>query len=174
MRIWLAIFSTVMQEPGPYVRAALSLTRGFARYFRYECEGFENLALAETALLVGYHGRPWTFDLILLCERMHRELGQTPQPIWARPMRWAPVLRGLVEEVGGLYSYPGPSQVQELKARGRHLVVLPGGLREGSARSGNRVLSIGGLGEATCGWHGSIGSRSCRWWRAVSIIRTWA
>jgi 1-acyl-sn-glycerol-3-phosphate acyltransferase len=125
------MFSIAMQEPGPHVRVALRLTRVFARYFRYECEGFENLALQETALLVGYHGRPWPFDLVLLCERMHRELGQLPQPIWAKPMRWAPVLRGLVDEVGGLYSYPSPSQVEELKARRRHLVVLPGGLREG-------------------------------------------
>jgi hypothetical protein len=107
------------------------LIRGFSRYFRYECEGFEHLASKESSLLVAYHGRPWPTDLFLLFERAHRELGRVPQPIWGEPLRWIPVISDFVEEVGGLYTYPEPSEMEELKARGDHLVVLPGGLREG-------------------------------------------
>lgn len=123
--------SVSMQEPGPYLRVALPLIRGLARYFRYECEGFDHLASKEPSLLVAYHGRPYPIDIFLLCERVHRDLGHVPQPIWGEPLRWIPLLRGFAEEVGGIYSYPEPAEMEQLRARGRHLIVLPGGLREG-------------------------------------------
>jgi len=114
----------------PRLRLALASFDLWKRYFRFEIQGFETLAASEPAVIVGYHGGPWTFDLWLLGARMHEELGYFPRAFWDRRWWRVPFVRGFVEELGGA---PGPPDHQEIAAlveRGEHLVVAPGGARE--------------------------------------------
>lgn len=100
------------------------------RWFRFETENFDVLRRTQTSLVVAYHGGPWTFDLWLLGDRMRAELGYFPRAIWHRLWWEVPGLRAAVGELGGLRAAPTSDEVDELKARGEHLVVAPGGMRE--------------------------------------------
>lgn len=113
--------------------AALPLAtfRLWMRYFRYEVDGFEILAETEPAVVVAHHGGPWTFDLWMLGARMHDELGYFPRACW-HPAWWRiPALGRLVTQLGGLPRRPTDAEMQELKARGQHIVLAPGGPHEG-------------------------------------------
>jgi 1-acyl-sn-glycerol-3-phosphate acyltransferase len=109
----------------------LATFRFWTRYFRFEVEGFEIVARSEPALLVGYHGGPWTFDLWMLGLRMHEELGYFPRASW-HPIWWRlPAIGRAVEELRGIPGPPTDEDVRSLKAQGEHFVVAPGGTREG-------------------------------------------
>ena len=115
---------------GPYDLASLATFKAWQRYFRFETEGFDVLRETESALIVAYHGGPWTFDLWMLGDRMHDELGYFPRAVW-HWIWWAiPGLHQAVSGLGGLRGAPGLEEIDELKARGEHLVVAPGGMRE--------------------------------------------
>ena len=119
----------------------LATFRFWTRYFRFETKGFEILAASEPSLVVAYHGGPWTFDLWMLAARMHDELGYFPRAVW-HPVWWqVPAVREMVRDLGGLPGPPTARDVEELKVRGQHLVVAPGGTREGLRPfwSGRRV-----------------------------------
>ncbi len=110
--------------------ASRATFRAWRRYFRFETEGFDVLRETETSLIVAYHGGPWTFDLWLLGDRMHDELGYFPRAVW-HWLWWAiPGVSRAVTELGGLRGAPTPDEIDELKARGEHLIVAPGGMRE--------------------------------------------
>jgi 1-acyl-sn-glycerol-3-phosphate acyltransferase len=113
--------------------AALPLAtfRLWSQYFRFETEGFEILAESEPSLIVAYHGGPWTFDLWMLAARMHDELGYFPQAIWHPVWFAVPGVRDAVAELGGIPGRPTDDDVAAVKSRGEHLVVAPGGTREG-------------------------------------------
>jgi 1-acyl-sn-glycerol-3-phosphate acyltransferase len=109
----------------------LATFRFWRQYFRYETEGFENLASAEPSLIVAYHGGPWTVDLFMLATQMHDELGYFPRAVW-HPLWWrVPGVRDAVVELGGIPGRPSDDEMAEIKARGQHLVIAPGGTREG-------------------------------------------
>jgi 1-acyl-sn-glycerol-3-phosphate acyltransferase len=109
----------------------LATFRLWTQYFRYEMEGFENIAAAEPSLIVAYHGGPWTFDLFMLATRMHDELGYFPRAIW-HPLWWrVPGVRDAVVELGGIPGRPSDEEMAEIKERGEHFVIAPGGTREG-------------------------------------------
>lgn len=113
--------------------AALPLAtfRLWTQYFRYELEGFEIIESAEPSLIVAYHGGPWTFDLFMLATRMHDELGYFPRAVW-HPLWWrVPGVRDAVVELGGIPGRPSDDEMADLRARGQHLVIAPGGTREG-------------------------------------------
>ena len=110
---------------------ALATFRFWTRYFRFEVEGFDIVATSEPALLVGYHGGPWTFDLWMLGLRMHDELGYFPRASWHSVWWRVPALGRAVEELGGIRGAPTDDDVRTLKARKEHFVVAPGGTREG-------------------------------------------
>jgi 1-acyl-sn-glycerol-3-phosphate acyltransferase len=114
----------------PYEVASRATFKLWRRYFRFETEGFDVLRDTESSLIVGYHGGPWTYDLWMLGDRMHEELGYFPRAVWHWLWWTIPGLRELVDELGGLRGAPTPAQIAELKARGEHLVVAPGGMRE--------------------------------------------
>jgi 1-acyl-sn-glycerol-3-phosphate acyltransferase len=111
---------------------ALSLTtfKVWRRYFRFEVENFETLRDTETSLIVAYHGGPWTFDLWMLGDRMHDELGYFPRAVWHWLWWTIPGLRQTVSELGGLRGAPAAEEISELRSRGEHLIVAPGGMRE--------------------------------------------
>jgi 1-acyl-sn-glycerol-3-phosphate acyltransferase len=109
----------------------LATFRFWAQYFRFETEGFEILASSEPSLIVAYHGGPWTFDLWMLAARMHDELGYFPRAVW-HPVWWrVPGVREAVAELGGIPGRPSDADVVAIKSRGEHLVLAPGGTREG-------------------------------------------
>lgn len=115
---------------GTYEAVSLATFRLWRRYFRYEVESFDVLAESETSLIVGYHGGPWTFDLWMLGDRMRDELGYFPRAVW-HWLWWAiPGLRQAVSELGGLRGAPTYEEMDEMRSRGEHLIVAPGGMRE--------------------------------------------
>jgi 1-acyl-sn-glycerol-3-phosphate acyltransferase len=115
----------------PHARLPLATFRFLAQYFRFETQGFDLLATAEPSLIVGYHGGPWTYDLWMLGTRMHDELGYFPRACWHRAWWRVPGVRDVVAELGGLPGPPTAADVRTIVARGQHLVLAPGGTREG-------------------------------------------
>jgi len=111
--------------------AALTSFRFWQRYFRFEVDGFEILAESEPAVVVGYHGGPWAFDLLMLGTRVHDELGYFPRACW-HPGWWLiPSVGRVVTELGGLPRRPTDAEMRSLKARGEHIVFAPGATHEG-------------------------------------------
>jgi 1-acyl-sn-glycerol-3-phosphate acyltransferase len=119
------------QAPLGSVRVPLATFRLWTRYFRYEVDGFDVLATCEPAIVVAYHGGPWTFDLWMLATRMYDELGYFPRACW-HPGWWRiPAVGRVVSDLGGLPRRPTAGQMEALKARGEHIVFAPGGPDEG-------------------------------------------
>jgi 1-acyl-sn-glycerol-3-phosphate acyltransferase len=115
---------------GAYEAVSLTTFRLWRRYFRYEVENFDVLRETPTSLIVGYHGGPWTYDLWMLGDRMHEELGYFPRAIW-HWLWWAiPGLQQAVTQLGGLRGAPSYEEMDEMRSRGEHLIVAPGGMRE--------------------------------------------
>jgi 1-acyl-sn-glycerol-3-phosphate acyltransferase len=115
----------------PGLRLALANLKLWARYFRFEVEGFSILGAAQPSLIVAYHGGPWTFDMFMLGARMYEKLGYFPHGVWHRAWFRFPGLRQVVTELGALDGPPSEAQMSAIKARGEHLVVAPGGAHEG-------------------------------------------
>jgi 1-acyl-sn-glycerol-3-phosphate acyltransferase len=122
--------ATIPRSPSARLRVPLTTFKLWARYFRFETEGFEVVANSEPSLLVGYHGGPWTFDLWMLAARMYDELGYFPRAFWHRIWWRFPALREAVTELGGLPGPPTHADMAEMRSRGEHMVVAPGGTRE--------------------------------------------
>ncbi|MEZ4474518.1 MAG: acyltransferase [bacterium] len=108
--------------------------RGQRRWHRYTVEGDEHLA-GPAALLVGYHGRSVARDLCMFTTWVHEREGYLPHAIFHRAFAESPLLRPLLEGVGGVVGDDG--SLAAALARGEHLLVTPGGTREGcrSART---------------------------------------
>lgn len=106
----------------------LAFWRCLQRYHRYEVEGFEHLAAPGAALIVGYHGRGFAVDLCLLSVVVHDRLGYLPHAIFHEAMGRLPVLRTVLEGVGGVTG--DGTVLADAVRRGEHVVVLPGGGRE--------------------------------------------
>jgi 1-acyl-sn-glycerol-3-phosphate acyltransferase len=119
----------VAAPPNPYLTVWLGTFRFFSRYFRFECEGFDNLR-GRPALIVGYHGSPFPVDVFMLSVRVHDELGYMLPAIWLRTWGQLPILRQMVVALSGFLGEPGPDEMRTLVDTGKHLVVLPGGSRE--------------------------------------------
>jgi hypothetical protein len=110
-------------------RAAwLAYWRAMRAYHRYDVEGLEHLD-GPAALLVGYHGRPLAHDLCMLTVTIHERLGYLPHGVIHGFFGEAPLFRSLVDGLG-FVTGDGP-RVAEAVARGEHLLVQPGGTREG-------------------------------------------
>lgn len=117
----------------PGARAArtawLGAWRALMRYHRYEVRGFDELETGRSMLIVGYHGRPIAHDLCMLTVRVHDALGYLPHPIFHRGFARNAVLRAVLDGVGGVTGDDG--SLAAAVARGEHIVVTPGGTREG-------------------------------------------
>jgi hypothetical protein len=99
------------------------------RWFGYTVEGIEHLRTHECKIVVGYHGRPLCWDLFLLGAAIHREQGYLPLALVHYDfMKW-PYLRWLTE---GLVWTTGKGPIlDDAIAKGRHVILAPGGEREG-------------------------------------------
>lgn len=107
------------------------------RYHRFEARGLEHLErLRGSSLIVGYHGRPIAHDLCMLMALMHERQGPKPRPIIHATARQLPVLRWLVEGVG--FVTGDGEELASAIARGDHVLVTPGGTREGCRSSLDR------------------------------------
>lgn len=110
--------------------AVLAGFRTMACYSRYSVDGVSHLLDGESGMLVGYHGRPFTLDYFYLAARMQAEHGRYPRAIVLRSVEKVPVLRKLVRDAHMFYEAPDEAAIAELRARGDHLYVAPGGLHE--------------------------------------------
>ena len=109
--------------------AYLAAWRFYRRYFRYSVEGFEHLTGGGSALIVGYHGRPVAYDLCILLVEVYERLGYFPHGVVHAAAQEVRGLRWLSDGLG-FVSGDGEAMARAV-ARGEHVVVLPGGTREG-------------------------------------------
>ncbi|MCA9686360.1 MAG: acyltransferase, partial [Myxococcales bacterium] len=119
-----------VNRPSPVVTAHwLAVMAAWRRWFRYSVEGLEHLRSHECKIVVGYHGRPLAWDLFMLGAEVHREQGYLPLALVHYDfMKW-PYLRWLTE---GLVWTTGKGPIlDDAIARGRHVILAPGGEREG-------------------------------------------
>jgi hypothetical protein len=97
------------------------------RYHRYEVHGFAHLEAPGAALLVGYHGRGLAFDQCMLSVTIYERLGYLPHG-FIHAIAELPLLRRAFDGLG-FVTADGPA-IAEAVARGEHLMVQPGGIRE--------------------------------------------
>jgi 1-acyl-sn-glycerol-3-phosphate acyltransferase len=101
-----------------------------ALYHRYQCEGFEHIERCRPALLISYHGRPYTMDLYMLAARMQRELGRMPRFVVLKSVESIPPLRDMVWSIGSFFDAPDDATVRALSDAGELFAICPGGTRE--------------------------------------------
>ena len=120
-------------------RAWLGYWNTMRRYHRYEAVGLAHLEGCRPALVVGYHGRPIAHDLCMLQALLAERDGRFPRAIMHRAARSVPVFRHVVDGMSFLLD-DGPSMAEAI-AKGDHIIVTPGGTREGcrSVRHRHRV-----------------------------------
>ncbi|RKH41383.1 lysophospholipid acyltransferase family protein [Corallococcus sicarius] len=99
------------------------------RYHRYQVIGLETLLEPGARLIVGYHGRPLAFDQCMLTTVLHERLGYLPRGIVHGAVDHLPMLRWMKDDLG-FVTGDGP-ELAAAVARGEHILVLPGGTREG-------------------------------------------
>lgn len=119
-----------MSEPSRITTAHWLATMAmWQRWFGYTVEGLEHLRTHECKIVVGYHGRPLAWDLFLLGAAIHREQGYLPLALVHYDfMKW-PYLRWLTE--GLAWSTGKGPELDDAIAKGRHVILAPGGEREG-------------------------------------------
>ncbi|MCO4747414.1 MAG: acyltransferase family protein [Proteobacteria bacterium] len=119
---------------------SLTAWRGYwgaaRRYHRYSVQGWEHLPTDRAALIVGYHGRPIAYDLCMLTVSMYERLGYLPHGIIHQAALELPVM-GRMNQSLGFVAGDGPS-LGEAVARGEHILVQPGGTREGCRSARHR------------------------------------
>lgn len=109
--------------------AWIALGRALRSWHRYEVHGFSHLEGGRAALLVGYHGRPMALDLCMLTTVIHERLGYLPHGIIHGYFGEHPLLRRMIDGLG-FVTGDGPELARAV-ARGEHILVQPGGTREG-------------------------------------------
>jgi 1-acyl-sn-glycerol-3-phosphate acyltransferase len=107
----------------------LAFFRAARAYHRYEVRGLERLTRPGAALIVGYHGRPIAYDLCMLTVTLHEALGYLPHGIIHGYFGHQPVLKWIVDGLG--FVTGDGAAVEAAVARGEHVLVQPGGTREG-------------------------------------------
>ena len=105
------------------------------RYHRYEVRGFENLR-GGPALLVGYHGRPLAFDQCMLTTVIHERMGYLPHGVIHGAFRTSPTMAKVIDGLG-FVTGDGPAIAAAVE-KGEHILVQPGGTREGCRSSKDR------------------------------------
>lgn len=110
-------------------RAWLTYWGVMRRYHRYRVVGRHHLDACRPALLVGYHGRPIARDLCMLLSQLADEDGRAPRAILHEGARHMPLARHLVEGMD-FVTGDGP-ELADAVERGDHVLVTPGGTREG-------------------------------------------
>lgn len=98
-------------------------------YHRYTVDGIERLVDSPAALIVGYHGRPFAFDMCMLTVAVYDRLGYLPHGFIHRGVDSLPPLKWFSDGLG--FVTGDDPRLRAAIARGEHLIVTPGGAREG-------------------------------------------
>ncbi|WP_224242622.1 lysophospholipid acyltransferase family protein [Hyalangium gracile] len=107
----------------------LAAFRVLRLWHRYEVVGIETLLRPGAKLIVAYHGRPLALDQCMLTVSLYERLGYLPHGIihgffgQNRLLKWG--VDGL-----GFVTGDGPG-IEQAVARGEHILVQPGGTKEG-------------------------------------------
>jgi hypothetical protein len=109
--------------------AWLAYWRAMRRYHRYEVSGIERLERPGSALIVGYHGRPIAHDLCMLTVTLHERLGYLPHAVVHGAADKQALTRWVTDGLG-FVTGDGEAMARVI-ARGEHVIVTPGGIREG-------------------------------------------
>ena len=119
------------------------------RWHRYEVVGMERLLRRDPVLIVGYHGRPVAIDLCMLTVSLHERLGYLPHGIIHGALGRSPLLGTIVDRLG--FVTGDGEGIARVVARGEHILVQPGGAREGCRSFRRRYQVAGASGPDTCG-----------------------
>lgn len=111
------------------LRLWLAYWRAAQCYHRYSVDGLEHLDGSRAVLIVGYHGRPFAYDVCMLTVALYDRLGYLPHGVIHRTVETIPPLHWFTDGLG-FVTGDGP-ELAAAVARGEHLVVTPGGAREG-------------------------------------------
>jgi 1-acyl-sn-glycerol-3-phosphate acyltransferase len=107
----------------------LAAFRVLRAWHRYEVQGLETLLQPGAKLIVAYHGRPVALDQCMLTVSLHERLGYLPHGIIHGYFGQNRLLRRWIDGLG-FVTGDGP-ELAEAVARGEHVLVQPGGTREG-------------------------------------------
>ncbi|MFT3769775.1 MAG: lysophospholipid acyltransferase family protein [Minicystis sp.] len=130
----MSFAASLLTDPGaPLSRLPeagwLAFFRAARAYHRYEVRGLHHLEKPGAALIVGYHGRPIAYDLCMLTATIHERLGYLPHGIIHGYFGHQPILKWMIDGLG-FVTGDGEDLAQAV-ARGEHILVQPGGTREG-------------------------------------------
>ena len=117
------------QAGGVPLAAWLAYWRVMRRYHRHEIVGLERLDRRGSALIVGYHGRPVAHDLCMLTVAAYERLGYLPHAVFHGAAEHQPLLKWVIDGLGFVTS--DGDTLRAAVARGEHIIVTPGGTREG-------------------------------------------
>jgi 1-acyl-sn-glycerol-3-phosphate acyltransferase len=107
----------------------LTAFRLLRAWHRYEVRGLDTLLRPGAKLIVAYHGRPLALDQCMLTVTLYERLGYLPHGIIHGYFGQNRVLRRWIDGLG-FVTGDGPG-IAEAVARGEHILVQPGGTREG-------------------------------------------
>jgi len=118
-----------MNELNLPLAAWLTFWRGMQRYHRYRVQGIEKLDSRRPMLLVAYHGRPIAHDQCMLSVSLYDRLGYMVHGVTHGAIRTNRLMSWVADGLG-FVTGDGPD-VEAAVARGEHIAVQPGGMREG-------------------------------------------
>jgi hypothetical protein len=119
-----------MRRAGGWPLAAwLATFRLLRRYHRYEVVNLEPLLRPGAKLIVGYHGRPLAVDLCMLTVELYERLGYLPHGVAHGAFDQLPGMRAVADGLG--FVTGDDPRLAEAVARGEHVLLQPGGTREG-------------------------------------------
>jgi len=98
------------------------------RYHRYEVQGIEHLLTGTPVMIAGYHGRPLAHDLCILTVEVFERLGYLPHGVAHGGFEHIPGGARALRELGFVTS--AADELEQVVARGEHILVAPGGTRE--------------------------------------------
>lgn len=107
----------------------LAAFRVLRLWHRYEVRGLDTLLRPGAKLIVAYHGRPLALDQCMLTVTLYERLGYLPHGIIHGSFGQNRLLRRWIDGLG-FVTGDGPG-IAEAVARGEHILVQPGGTREG-------------------------------------------
>ncbi len=99
-----------------------------ARYHRYEIDGLDTLLQGRACMIVGYHGRPIAWDVLFLAVELYKRLGYLPHGLIHGSFKHGPAAK-MVRDLG--FVFGDTPELQAAIERGEHMLVAPGGTREG-------------------------------------------
>lgn len=108
-----------------------------AKYHRYEVEGIDKLLQGQAYMIVGYHGRPIAWDVLFLGAEIYRRCGYLPHGLIHSAFKAGPVKK-FTEDLG--FVFGDSPELPAAIARGEHMLVAPGGTREGCRDFKHRYL----------------------------------